>query len=108
MPSRLPRTFLGATKNQGSIEVPVTEIEPEHGIYTGIHLQQIGLDVVPVHEEHEARLERGISLADWGRMETMEKALLIASRRIRMAVQNINTDAEINKMEQESKRSARK
>ena len=63
--------------------------------------------MVPVQEEHEARLERNIGLDDWGRMVMMEKALIIANRRIRIAIQNLNNEAEIKKMERESKRTAR-
>lgn len=67
----------------------------------------IGLDMVPVQEEHEARLERGINLADWGRMEMMEKALIIAARRNRNAINNIYTEAEIRDAERKAKRRSR-
>lgn len=67
----------------------------------------IGIDMVPVQEEHEARLERGINLVDWGRMEMMEKALIIAARRNRNAINNIYTEAEIRDAERKAKRRSR-
>lgn len=104
MPPKLPRTFLGATKKVGDREIPITEIELDHGVNAGIHLQIIGVDMVPLQEEHEARLERGIGLTAWGAMPMMEKALVIANRRVRIAMQNIHTEAEIKQVERESKR----
>ncbi len=67
----------------------------------------IGIDMVPLHEEHEARLERGLNLEAWGRMPLMEKAMIIASRRIRIAISNINTEAEIRDAERKAKRRSR-
>lgn len=104
MPPRLPRSFLGATKRQGDLEVPVTQVELDHGIYTGIQLREIGADMVPLQEEHEARLERGITLDTWCRMPMLEKALIVAIRRNRIAIANIHTEAEISQSEREMKR----
>lgn len=99
-----PRSFLSVTKRIGEIEVPVTQIELEHGVKAGIHLRVLTEGLVPLHEEHEARLERGIRLADWETMEYMEKALIVAHRRIRNAVQNLQSEAEIKAMERKSRR----
>lgn len=107
MPSSLPRNFLGATKSQGSQEVPVTEIELDHGVYAGVHLRMIGVDMIPVQEEHDARLERGISLENWGSMDLWEKALIVANRRVRVAISNIHTEAEIRDAERQAKRRSR-
>lgn len=60
--------------------------------------------MVPIHEEQEARLERGIRLEEWGWMPMMEKAMLIAHRRIRIALANIQAEAEIRHAERSSKR----
>lgn len=76
----------------------------EYGVSTGVQLKALGPDMVPLHEEHEARLERGISLGDWGRMDVLEKGLLIANRRIRIALQNLQAEAEIR----DAKRKTRK
>jgi predicted GTPase len=69
-----------------------------------VRLQTIGIDMVPLQEEHEARLERNIRLADWGAMDVMEKALIIASRRIQTAIRNLNTEAEIKQAERTARR----
>jgi cell division protein FtsL len=63
--------------------------------------------MVPLHEEHTARLERGIKLDDWSKMELEEKALVIANRRIRIAVDNLQADAEIKSAKRNAKRSGK-
>lgn len=88
------------TKRSGDDDLYVTQIELDHGIYTGVRLTAVGNDIVPLQEEQEARLEYKITLDDWGRMDYREKALMIAVRRNRTAIQNIQTEAEINKTEQ--------
>lgn len=60
--------------------------------------------MVPVQEEHEARLAYGIRLDNWMQMDVMEKALIVASRRNQIAMRNINSEAEINMAEREAKR----
>lgn len=67
----------------------------DNAVSAGIYLKTLGPDTVPPHEEHEARLERGIRLAEWAEMDLFEKALIIANRRIRIAIQNLQADAEI-------------
>lgn len=99
-----PRSFLGVSKKIGEIEVPVTQIEIEHGVNAGIHLSVMAEGMVPIHEEHEARLERGIGLRMWEEMHYLEKALIVAHRRIRIAVKNLQSDAEINVMERKARK----
>jgi hypothetical protein len=82
----------------------VTQVELDYGISAGIQLCMIGIDMVPVQEEHEARLERGIGLDAWSRMPMMEKALIVAVRRIRNAMSNIRTEAEIRQAERNMKK----
>lgn len=57
-----------------------------------------------MHEEHEARLERGIPLATWSAMDVFEKALLIANRRIRIQIKNLQAEAEIRSAKRKAKR----
>lgn len=99
-----PRSFLSVTKALGEIEAPVTEVQLEHGVNAGIHLRVLAEGLVPVYEEHEARLERGIRLREWDEMEALEKALIVAQRRIRNAVQNLQSEAEIKAMERKARR----
>lgn len=103
-PYRLPSSFLGATKRIEGLELPVSQIEPEHGVSAGIRLRSFGSGLVPLYEEHESRLERGIELEAWGEMEEMEKALIVAARRIRIAIKNLQEEAQI----EESERKMRK
>jgi hypothetical protein len=60
--------------------------------------------LVPVYEEQQARLERNIRLAEWAEMDVLEKALIIASRRIRIAVANLQSEAEIRDSKQKTKK----
>lgn len=76
----------------------------EYGLYSGIHLRGIADGLVPFQEEHEARLEYRIGLEDWGRMEVFDKALIVAVRRNKLAMQNINAETEIR----ETKKQMRK
>lgn len=79
------------------IEQPITQIEPENGVSSGVQYKSYLPGLVSPLEEHSARLERGIRLPIWQRMPMEEKALLIAHRRVRRAEQNLQADAEIRK-----------
>lgn len=74
----------------------------------GIKLRSLGEGVVPLQEEHEARLERGIGIEAWMNMDVTEKALLIAVRRVRGSILNINTETQIKHAERKMKASGRK
>lgn len=76
----------------------------EHGINAGIMVRSLANGIVPIYEEHEARLERGIGIDDWMRMDEREKALLIASRRIHLAIHNLQEEAQIRQAQREAKR----
>lgn len=60
--------------------------------------------LVPLYEEHEARLERGIDIKEWMAMDEREKALLIAARRIRIAIHNLQEEAQIKQANRDMKR----
>lgn len=99
-----PRIFLGTTKRIGDVDVSVTKIELEHGVSAGIHLRSFVEGLIPFQEEHEARLERGIRLIEWESMPYMEKVLIVATRRVRRAMQNLQQEAEIDNMERKNRR----
>jgi hypothetical protein len=82
-------------------------VELENGVSAGISLRKLGLDLVPIFEEHTARLERGVSVEEWSEKPETEKALIIAQRRIAIQMKNLQTEAEIRKAKQESKKHAR-
>lgn len=96
------------TKRVGEVDQPVTELELDHAVYSGVQQKAAGADLVTLQEEHEARLDRGIGLEAWGAMDVLEKALLIAVRRNRNAIANQQAEAEIKKSIAESKRRGKK
>lgn len=85
------------------ILIPITHVEVENSVSAGIQLNVYCPGVVPFYEEHESRLERGINLATWAEMDPLEKALVIAMRRSRIAQQNLQADAEIRKAKSNAK-----
>ena len=90
------------------IEILITEIEPENAISSGVLYKSTLPGMVSPQEEHTARLERGLRLAEWLEMDVYERALLIANRRIRMAEHNLQADAEIRKAKRDAAKSGRK
>lgn len=62
----------------------------------------IGEGLVPIFEEHSARIERNKSIHEWMTLEPMERALIIAIRRIDMATRNIQSDAETKEIKRKS------
>lgn len=86
------------------MNVNVSEIDLEHGISAGVRLRAHSNGMVPLYEEHAARLERGIRLEEWGEMPEMEKALIVAARRIRIAIQNLQEEAQIKHSERMAKK----
>jgi len=88
--------------------MPVTKIELEHGVSAGVTLRSPAYGLVPIYEEHEARLERGIGVQAWMDMDETEKALIVAARRIRIAIANLQAEAEIKRSEQEAKRRSKR
>src|SRR5262245_51032566 len=99
---RQPKTFLGVTRRDGYVHENITRIELQYGISVGVVLRSSSEEMVPFYEEHAARLERGISLENWASMPVMEKALLIAHRRISISMKNLQTEAEIKESERKA------
>jgi len=80
----------------------VTEIELDHAVASGAELRMLGAGLVPLYEEHTARLERDIDLDRWQVMDPIEKALIIAQRRIRLALENLQAEAQIKAAKRKS------
>ena len=97
-----PRRFLGVTKRVGEVQEDITRVEFESGVSAGISWRLLGVGMVPIYEEHLARLERGIGMKEWYNMEPMERAIIIAVRRIDNASKGHQTEAESKKMRRES------
>lgn len=92
------------TKQVGDLRENITRIELDHGVSAGVMWGSLGADMVPLFEEHSARLERDYTLTEWYALDTMERALVVAHRRIDMASKNLQSEAEIR----DAKRKARK
>lgn len=88
------------------VQVPITQIEIENAISAGVQWKAMAPGLVPVFEEHQARLERNISLKDWAEMDEMEKAFVIAVRRNETAQKNLQADAEIRAAKRKANRNA--
>jgi hypothetical protein len=97
--------FLGVTKTTGNgIDESVTKVEIEDGVNAGIRWRSLGTNMVPIFEEHSSRIERNISLGDWMTMDVMDRAMIIAIRRIDIASKNHQAEAESKKIKNESRR----
>jgi len=83
------------TKRVGEVDVNITGIELEHGISAGIRWRSIDRDMVPIFEEHTAREEKKLTMKEWYSLEPMERAIIIAVRRIANASRNHQAEAEI-------------
>jgi len=51
--------------------------------------------MVPIFEEHMAREEKKLTMKEWYALEPMERAIIIAVRRISNAAKNHQAEAEI-------------
>lgn len=54
--------------------------------------------MVSTYEEHEARLTRGFSIAQWYELDPLERAICVAQLRIDQAIKNQQGEAEIREM----------
>mgnify|MGYP001184895256 CR=1 FL=1 len=86
------------TKRQGDVDTPATKVELTHGISSSMWLSKLNAGLVPIYEEHRVRADRGIDIETWSRMNVDEKAIIIAISRVSNAIQNLQTEAEIDAM----------
>lgn len=64
--------------------------------------------MVPIFEEHSIRVERGYSLEQWYALPPMERALVVAQKRIENAMKAHYSEAEAKMMKRESAKARRK
>lgn len=83
------------TIQNGAVKDSVTRAELTHNVSAGIRWGALGADMVPIFEETSVRLERGYSIEIWSNLDPMERALMIAQRRIDIAVKNLQAEAEM-------------
>jgi hypothetical protein len=100
----LPKRFLGVTKKVGDLQENITRIELDNGVSAGIRWKSLGADMVPLFEEYLAREEKGIDMKAWYDMEPMERAIVIAVRRIGNAAKNHQAEAEIKAADRKTKK----
>lgn len=91
------------TKEVDGVSYSVERIEFENTLSAGIQWRSLWKGQVPIFEEHQARLERGYSLEAWYALPYMERALVVAARRLDQASKGHQNDAEIAKMKRDSK-----
>ena len=96
------------TKQVGYIPENITRIELENYINAGVRWGALDVDMVPIFEEHAARLEKNYKLIEWYELDRMERAMIIAVRRIDIAAKNQQTEAEIKKAQMDAKKTGRK
>lgn len=60
--------------------------------------------MVPIFEEQSTRLERGFSIQSWLELDPIERAMIIAIRRIENSMKNLQAEAEISASKKGAKR----
>lgn len=83
------------TKRVGEINVNVSRIELDEAVSAGISWRTLGPGMVSIYEENVARHEAGILIDDWMAMGRTDKAMTIAIRRIKIASENLNGEAQV-------------
>ena len=89
--------FLRVTKSIGYTDADVTKIELGDSVSAGIRWGSLGVDMVPMFEEHLERISRRYTLEQWAALDPIEKAMMIAVRRIENAMKNLQAEAEAKK-----------
>ena len=103
-----PRHFLGVTKQVGEINESVTRIELNETVSAGIRWRSLGTDMVPIFEEHTARMERGYSIEAWYSLNPMERAIAVAQKRLENSMKNLQGEAEAKHAKKQSQKGSRK
>jgi hypothetical protein len=82
----------------------VTKAQLDNGPATGLQWGALGAGMIPVFEEQAARLERNLTLEQWGALDPMERALLIAQRRIDAAIRAVQDEAAARQVKRKAKK----
>ena len=93
--------------NNGENNVSVTEVDLDHGVSAGIRLRSIGNGMIPIFEEHTARIDSRLSLEEWDKLPYMERAMIIATHRVKNAISNLQQEAEIRESERKANKGRR-
>jgi len=95
------------TKPVGEVNERITRVEVERRVNAGISWRSLGEGMVPIFEEHSARVKRGYSLDAWYALDRMERAMVIAEIRIDGAMKNHYSEAEAKQARRDSKKRSR-
>lgn len=82
----------------------MTRIEPVNTVSAGIRWGAVSDQFVPLYEEHAARIEAHYSIDAWYALDMMERAIVIAIRRIGNAMTNLQMEAEMKAVKQKAKK----
>ena len=66
-------------------------------------MRSLGNGMIPVFEEQDVRIENRMSLAEWDEVPYMERVMIIAVSRIRKAISNLQSEAEIRDADRKRK-----
>ena len=99
-----PRPFLRVTKQVGYVPENITKIELENATSAGVRWGALDSDMVPIFEEQLARLEKNYKMQEWYELDAMQRAMVIAVRRVDIATKNHQTEAEIKKAAKASRK----
>lgn len=92
------------TKRVNELDVNVTRVELSDTVSAGIRWNAFDNGMVPFFEEHTIRLENHYSVEAWYALPAMERAICIARKRIDIAIQNLQSEAEIKRAKQQAKK----
>jgi hypothetical protein len=81
----------------------VTKAQLDNGPATGLQWGALGVGMIPIFEEQAARLERNLTLEQWAALDSMERALLIAQRRIDAAIRAVQEEAAMRQAKRKAK-----
>lgn len=81
------------TKRVGYVDHIVTRVDPEETVHTGVQMHSFQY-LVPFYEEHAVRQGLGYTLDQWLALDHMERAIEVAVRRIRIASEAHEADAQ--------------
>lgn len=74
-----------------------------HAVNAGIQWGALGTEMIPIFEEQAARLEKNYRMDEWNALDRMERAMIIAVRRVDISMKNHQSEAEIKAAQRASK-----
>ena len=91
------------TAPKGAIRDSVTRLETD-GVSAGIRWGALGVEMVPIFEETTVRIDQRYTTGEWAQLDPMEKAIMVAQKRISNAIQNIQSEAEMRRMKHQQRK----